>query len=145
MPQITKPILILHLSGKVIRTTADHPFFVQGQGWTEAADLRAGDLLLTHDGQPMPVEGITNGGEQEVVYSLNPGVQAMPDQSRRHFPILGIAAGTPLLTPEGHKPIEELRPGDVIQTQPDEDQGHDKPDAHDDGHAGDERRWWEEN
>jgi hypothetical protein len=50
-------------------------------------------------------------------------------------------AGTPLLTPGGFKRIEDLRHSDVIQTQPDEDQGHDKPDAHDDDHVGDERRW----
>lgn len=28
--------------------------------------------------------------------------------------IIGFAAGTPLVTPEGYKPIEELRPGELI-------------------------------
>jgi hypothetical protein len=31
--------------------------------------------------------------------------------------ILGFAAGTPLLTPDGVKRIEELQPSDVIQTK----------------------------
>jgi hypothetical protein len=26
-------IMLLHRSGKVTRTTADHPFFGQGKGW----------------------------------------------------------------------------------------------------------------
>lgn len=57
-------------------------------------------------------------------------------------PILGFATGTPLLTPEGHKSIEQLRPGDLIQTQPD-NQG-------DDVYNGDldhdpDPRWWERN
>jgi hypothetical protein len=30
-----KRIVLLHLTGKVVRTTADHPFFVQGQGWVK--------------------------------------------------------------------------------------------------------------
>lgn len=94
-----KPIFLLHLSGQVIRTTADHPFYVHGQGWTEAAGRRPGDPLLSQDGQAMPVEGVTGSGEQDVVHSLNPGANPMPDQPRPHFPILGFAAGTPLLTP----------------------------------------------
>lgn len=34
-----KRIVLLHLGGKVIRTTADHPLYVEGQGWVNAADL----------------------------------------------------------------------------------------------------------
>ena len=62
-----------------------------------------------------------------------------------HYPILGFVAGTPLLTSSGHKPIEQVRPGDLIQTQPD-DQGDDAPqDVHDeDGDCPDhDPRWWD--
>jgi hypothetical protein len=119
-----KRIMLLHLSGQVIRTTADHPLYVEGQGWVHAADLA----------------GAKSEGEEAVVYNLNLGEPAMPEQPRPNFPILGFVAGTPLLTPEGHKPIDELKPGDLIQTQPDDGQGDDEPHAHDH-----EPRWWEGN
>jgi hypothetical protein len=65
---------------------------------------------------------------------------AMPDQRR---PIIGFAAGTPLLTPDGIKAIEDIKPGDIIQVQPDDGQG-DEPHAHDD-QGDDAPRWWEWN
>jgi hypothetical protein len=34
-----KRIVLLHLSGQVIRTTADQPFYVMGQGWVNAAEM----------------------------------------------------------------------------------------------------------
>jgi len=55
------------------------------------------------------------------------------------IPVFGFVAGTPILTPEGFNPIEAIKPGDLIQTQPD-DRGDDKPEAHDH-----ELRWWESN
>lgn len=112
-----KRIVLLHLNGQVIRTTAEHPLYVEGQGWINAADL----------------PGAQPDGEHEVVYNL--GEPAMP-----HFPILGFAAGTPLLTPNGPKRIEDIKPGDIIQVQPDDDQADDEPHAHEDD---DELRWWE--
>jgi hypothetical protein len=47
------------------------------------------------------------------------------------------------VTPGGSKSIEHIKPGDLIQTQADDDQGDDRPDARD--HAGDAPRWWEGN
>jgi hypothetical protein len=40
--------------------------------------------------------------------------------------IIGFVVGTPLLTSQGHKPIDQLLPGDFIQTRPD-DQGDREP------------------
>lgn len=57
----------------------------------------------------------------------------MLEQPRRGFPILGVAAGTPLLTPNGLKCIEDIKPGDVIQAQ-DDDQDSDCEHG---------TRWWE--
>jgi hypothetical protein len=51
--------------------------------------------------------------------------------------IVCFVAGTPLLTPEGHKPIEDLKPGDFIQTQPDDDKADDE--------GPEPPRWWEHN
>jgi len=137
-----KRIVLLHLSSNVIRTTADHPFYVLGNGWTEAADLRPGDPLLSHDGQRMPVEGVADSGEQGAVYHLNPGERPMPDQpppndTRR--PVIGFAAGTPIRTASGSKPIDEVKPGDLIQSGPD---GEEPDDEHEDH---DPPRWWERN
>ncbi len=35
-------ILHLHVAGRVVRTTAEHPFFVEGRGWTPAGELAVG-------------------------------------------------------------------------------------------------------
>ncbi|TAE40439.1 MAG: DUF4114 domain-containing protein [Oscillatoriales cyanobacterium] len=37
----------LYVDGEVISTTAEHPFWVPGQGWVKAKDLVVGDLLQT--------------------------------------------------------------------------------------------------
>jgi hypothetical protein len=142
-----KRIVLLHLSGQVIRTTADHPVLVSGQGWTEAADLRPGDLLRSHDGRHVPVEGISDSDEEQVVYRLNPAEQPVPDQLQPNDgtprTILGFAAGTPLLTFGGHKPIEELRPGDFLQPRPDGEQP--APQGDDEPEGPEPPRWWERN
>ena len=104
-----KRIIHLHLGGKVIRTTADHPLYIEGKGWVNAGDM----------------PGAKSEGEQEVVSNL--GEPAMPN-----FPFVGFVAGTPILTSTGFKPIEDIKPGDMIQVQPDDDQGDDKPEAQDD-------------
>jgi len=69
-----------------------------------------------------------SAGEREVVYDLNLGEPAVPDQPYPNYPIIGFVAGTPILTPAGHLPIEELRPGDVIRTRPDNHLGDDELD-----------------
>lgn len=135
-------LMLLHLSGKVIRTTADHSFYVQGKGWIEVADLRPGDPLLSHDRAMLPVEGVADGGEQGVVYHLNPREHPMPDQTQpndNRRPILGFAAGTPIRTVSGSKRIEDVKPGDFIQSGPDGEEPDDGYDDHD------PPRWWERN
>jgi hypothetical protein len=71
-----KRIFHLHVNGNVIRTTADHPFFVHGQGWTDAADLQQGDKLRTVDGSNVPIDTITE--EQAVVHQMQAGVPPFP-------------------------------------------------------------------
>ncbi len=44
---------------EVIRTTDEHPFYVQGRGWTEAGDLAVGDLVQETDGSWQTVLGST--------------------------------------------------------------------------------------
>ncbi len=63
-------ILHVHVGGQVIRTTAEHPFFVYNKGWLPAGQLRVGDVLVSHDGQRMPVEDLLDTGDWETVYNL---------------------------------------------------------------------------
>ena len=43
----------LCVGGKTIRTTHEHPFYVVGKGWKQAAAPLAGDLLRSHDGKTL--------------------------------------------------------------------------------------------
>ncbi len=64
------PILAVRVAGVEVRTTAEHPFYVLWKGWTEAAFLEDGDLLLSHDGQVLRVEGVADTGEVTTVYNF---------------------------------------------------------------------------
>jgi uncharacterized repeat protein (TIGR01451 family) len=66
----TGRILHVHVGGRVIRTTPEHPFFVEGKGWTAAGELRVGDLLSSHDGRWVAVEDLLDTGEYETVHNL---------------------------------------------------------------------------
>ena len=77
-----KRIIHQHLGGKVIRTTADHPLYIEGKGWVNAGDM----------------PGAKVEGEQ-----TNPGEPTMP-----HLPFVGFVAGTPILTPDRLRPIEDI-------------------------------------
>jgi hypothetical protein len=62
-------ILHLHVGGQVIKTTPEHPFYVQGKGWTAAGGLQVGDLLSLENGW-LAVEDVLDTGEYETVYNL---------------------------------------------------------------------------
>ena len=64
----TGKIVHVHVNGQIIRTTAEHPFWVDGRGWVAAKDMQAGDQLVSHDGQSVAVEQIVDTGESETVY-----------------------------------------------------------------------------
>ena len=63
-------IVEVRVCGQSIRTTAEHPFYVQGKGWTAAALLTPGDLFRSHDGRWNPVESINPTGEVATVYNM---------------------------------------------------------------------------
>ena len=64
------PLLNLHVGGKVIGTTAEHPFNVKGKGWTPAQELRAGDEIRLMGKGWTTVEGIADSGQIATVYNL---------------------------------------------------------------------------
>jgi len=63
-------IWYLHVGGKLIRSTDEHPFYVRGKAWTAAKNLEEGDLLRSHEGQWLPVESVRDSGESAPVYNL---------------------------------------------------------------------------
>jgi hypothetical protein len=66
----TGRVLHLHLSdGQLIRTTPEHPFWVEELGWTPADMLRAGMRLATLGGEWVSVEEAFDTGEYETVYN----------------------------------------------------------------------------
>ena len=58
----------LHVGGRVIQTTAEHPFYVVGRGWVPAGHLQPGDWLVSHEGLVMPVERPGEAGKVTTVY-----------------------------------------------------------------------------
>jgi Pretoxin HINT domain len=65
------PTLDLHVNGRTIRTTAEHPFWVKGRGWVNAHQLKAGDQLRTHDGRWLEVEGQEGPRPPATVYNVS--------------------------------------------------------------------------
>lgn len=63
-------IVEIHVGGQVIRTTAPHPFFVRGRGWTAAADIKVEDRLSTSHGDWIEVEKVLTTEAAEPVYNL---------------------------------------------------------------------------
>ncbi len=99
-----KRIVHLHINGQVICAGADQPFYVAGQGWTEASDLQVGDRLIGV-GEDLPIERITT--DEQSVVEMQPGVPP--------FPFSGLLpAGTVLQTRNGLKRIEDVKSGDHI-------------------------------
>ena len=62
-------VLELRVQGRTIGTTAAHPFWVEGKGWTAVKDLAVGERLRGHDGQLWPVESVTATTELAPVYN----------------------------------------------------------------------------
>lgn len=52
----TDEIVWLQINGETIVTTPGHPFYVPQKGWTKAIELRAGDILVTSNGEYVILE-----------------------------------------------------------------------------------------
>jgi hypothetical protein len=64
------PILTLIVEGRIIRTTAEHPFYLLGQGWRCAKELQTGDWLISHERVPVRLEEVRQTAEVATVYNL---------------------------------------------------------------------------
>jgi len=67
----TAQVYILHLGGRVIGTTLEHPFYADGKGWTATAELACGDRIPGMDPkETVAVEGVADSGDHRTVYNL---------------------------------------------------------------------------
>ena len=48
----------MEVNGETIETTKEHPFWVEGQGWTKAKFLKAGDQLRDDDGNSVIINKV---------------------------------------------------------------------------------------
>ncbi|MBQ4282889.1 MAG: hypothetical protein IJB96_03065, partial [Lachnospira sp.] len=58
-------------TGETINTTEGHPFYVKGKGYVVAAELEAGDVLVTSDGKEVRVKAVTTTKLDEPVKVYN--------------------------------------------------------------------------
>lgn len=66
----TAKIWHLRLPGQVLRTTLEHPFWVENrQKWLPVGELNIGDVVRTDAGDLLAVEGIEDSGQWERVYN----------------------------------------------------------------------------
>jgi serine protease inhibitor len=63
-------IFEIHVGEQVIRTTAQHPFFVRKRGWTPADQVRPGDSLSTNSAGWIAVDDVRPTSATETVYNL---------------------------------------------------------------------------
>jgi hypothetical protein len=60
----------VEVGGQVLRTTGEHPFWVEGRrGWVSARELAVGDLLRTREGRLVAVSRVEATGSWERVYN----------------------------------------------------------------------------
>ena len=64
-------IVLLVLDGESVRTTPDHPFMVEGRGWTDAADLKPGDRVRRAYGGTVTVEAVAVEQRPQLMYDLS--------------------------------------------------------------------------
>ncbi|HEV7368447.1 polymorphic toxin-type HINT domain-containing protein [Arenibaculum sp.] len=68
--RVAEDALDLTVGGETLRTTARHPFLVEGGDWTEAAELRPGRTVVRADGTAAEVTEVRPVGEAVRVYNL---------------------------------------------------------------------------
>jgi hypothetical protein len=68
--QTYSPLLDLHVGGQIIRTTAEHPFWVVGRGWVAAQQLMCGDRLLGAGLESTAVTSVHGAEDSAPVYNV---------------------------------------------------------------------------
>ncbi|MBW7476087.1 hypothetical protein K0T92_15180 [Paenibacillus oenotherae] len=60
----------VHIGDEIIEVTGEHPFWLDGKGWTLVKDLKVGDLLVTSDGTKLAIDKIEKEPRQATVYNF---------------------------------------------------------------------------
>jgi len=60
----------IHVGGQAIEATDNHPFWVDGKGWTFIKDLKPDDLLVQSDGHTLKVDSIELLHKHVTVYNM---------------------------------------------------------------------------
>lgn len=68
-PHGVPPWFVEESENRVLKTTAEHPFYVYGKGWTPACEIKDGDLIRTDIGW-VTINGTTDTGRYEAVYNV---------------------------------------------------------------------------
>ncbi|MNO24972.1 Hint module [compost metagenome] len=63
-------IYYVHIGDEIIEVTGEHPFWLNGKGWTLVKDLKVGDLLVSSDGTTLPIDQIEKEPREATVYNF---------------------------------------------------------------------------
>ena len=66
----TKELVHIIVANEEIVSTPKHPFYVPQKGWTNAVDLRAGDILVRSNGEYVVIEQVQHEILEEPVKSI---------------------------------------------------------------------------
>jgi hypothetical protein len=67
----TNQIYVLtYETGNKIETTWNHPFYIEGKGWTEVRDIKLGDHSITLNGESIEITAIKIDNRNETVYNF---------------------------------------------------------------------------
>ncbi|MCD1258816.1 Hint domain-containing protein [Paenibacillus athensensis] len=66
----TDEIYKIYVGEQIIEATFNHPFWVQGKGWTFVKDLKVGDLLVQSDNNTLKIDIIEKEKKQVKVYNM---------------------------------------------------------------------------
>ena len=63
-------IYYIHIGDEIIEVTAEHPFWLDGKGWTFVKDLKVGDWLVSSDGSKLAIDRIEKEPREATVYNF---------------------------------------------------------------------------
>ncbi|MBP2115936.1 polymorphic toxin-type HINT domain-containing protein [Paenibacillus silagei] len=63
-------IYYVHVGDEIIEVTGEHPFWLDGKGWTFVKDLKVGDLLVSSDGSKLVIDKIEKEPRKATVYNF---------------------------------------------------------------------------
>ncbi|WP_240416814.1 polymorphic toxin-type HINT domain-containing protein [Paenibacillus periandrae] len=66
----TDEIYKIHVGDQTIEATFNHPFWVDGKGWTFVKDLKVGDLLVQSNGEKLIIDSIELERRKVTVYNM---------------------------------------------------------------------------